>query len=294
MKRNFPLLAAFALTAVPAVLLAQPGVPHPSYLRARSDMQVAVRILMQPDEPNVMRDLRAAAERVREAIRLVDQAAIIDRKDVEDNPPVDTYPNRPGRFRAAMQMLEAAKRDMSQAEANLSAVGWRNAAIGKVNEAEALIRRAADTEWRDEWGVLAAPPPPPPAQHSHYLEALADLRLARALLWRQDYRNVMEDQREAIREIDEAIREAGRAAINDGRDPRYLPPFDATWRPVDRLTHAQDALGSALRNLAYEEDNYAALGWRQAAIRDVQHARALVNKAIADKNVDRWFDWDRR
>ena len=80
----------------------------------------------------------------------------------------------------------------------------------------------------------------------------------------------MEDQREAIREIDEAIREAGRAAIVDGRDPRYQPPVDVNWRPADRLTRAMDALNSALRNLGYEEDNQAALGWRQAAIRDLQ------------------------
>jgi len=282
-------LVVAAATVFVAPAQAQPG-EHPHYLRARSNLRVAERIMMVRDEPNVMRDLGAASERVREAIRLIDQAAVIDRKDVMDNPPVDTYPDRGGRFRAMFQMLEGAKRDLNQAEANLSAVGWRNAAIGKINEAEGLVKQAARDDWRDEYMVYAPPPPPPPPQHSHYLQALSDLRMAKALLWRRDYGNVMADQRAAHHEIDEAIREAARAAITDGRDPNFQPPVDVNWRPEDRLRHSMDALNSALRNLAYEEDNQAALGWRQAAIRDVEHARSLVGKAINDRQFDRWFD----
>lgn len=233
------------------------------------------------DEPNVLNDLRAAADRVNQAIRLVDQAAVIDQKDVDDEPRIDTFPDRVGRFRAIYQMLEGAKRDLNQAEANLSAIGWRNAAIAKVNEAEALVKKVARDDWQDDFGVVSQP---------HYLQAISDLRFAKALLWRRDFGNVMEDQREAIREIDEAIREAGRAAITDGRDPRYQPPVDLNWRPADRLTRAMDALNSALRNLGYDEDNRAALGWRQAAIRDLRHAQTLVGRAISDKKIDMWFD----
>ena len=255
---------------------------HPFYLHARADLRVAERMMMVPDEPNVMRDLNAAADRVRQAIRLLDEAAVIDRKDVDDNPRIDTFPDRGGRYRAMMQMLESAKRDLNQAEANLSAVGWRNAALAKVNEAEGLVKKAARDDWHDDFGV----PPPQP----HYLQAISDLRFAKALLWRRDFNNVMEDQRAALHEIDEAIREAARAAINDGRDPRWQPPIDVRWRPADRLSRAMDAINSALRNLNYEEDNRAALGWRQAAIRDLQHARSLVNKAIQDQKFDLWFE----
>jgi hypothetical protein len=288
---------AVASIALTVPMLAQVPGPHPSYLRARSDLRVAEHIMMIRDEPNVMRDLAAATERVREAIRLLDEAAVIDRKQIDDNPRIDTYPDRRGRFRAMYQMLEGAKRDLSQAESNLSAVGWRNAAIGKVNEAQALVKRAARDDWRDDFLAFAPPrptpaPPPPPAPqaHPHYLQALADLRFARALLWRRDFANVMAEQRDAIHEIDEAIRETGRAAIDDGRDPKYQPPVDVKWRPEDRLRRATDALNSALRNLGYEEDNQAALGWRQAAMRHSERARELVGRAIADRRVDRWFD----
>ena len=256
-----------------------PG-PHPHYLHARSDLRVAQQLMMIRDERIVVNDLRAAADRVNQAIGLLDQVAVIDRKDIDENPRVDTYPDRLGRFRAMYRMLEGAKRDLNQAEANLSAVGWRNAAIGKINEAEALVRKAAQDDWRDDFTAVEQP---------HYLRALSDLKFAKALLWRPDFSNVVEDQREAIREIDEAIREASRAAITDGRDPRYQPPVDVDWRPADRFSRAIDALNSSLRNLNYEEDNRAALGWRQAAIRDVQHARQLANQAIQDKKVDLWI-----
>ena len=274
-------------TVVPALADA-PGA-HPAYLHARSNLRVAERIMMSiREEPNVMNDLRAASERVHQAIRMIDEAAVIDRKDIIDNPPTDTYPDRRGRYRAIYQMLEGAKRDLSQAEANLSAVGWRNAAIGKVNEAEGLIKRAARDDWRDDFGYV--PPPPPPApRNAHYVQAISDLRMAKALLWRRDFGNVMADQRDAIHEIDEAIREAGTAAVTDGRDPNYQPPIDVHLRPADRLSRAIDTLNSALRNLSMEEDNRAALAWRQAAIRDVQHAKGLVERAVADKKVDLWF-----
>ena len=149
-----------------------------------------------------------------------------------------------------------------------------------MNEAEALIRKAARDDWRDDFGAVPQP---------HYLQAVSDHRFAKALLWQRDFGNVIEDQRQAIHEIDEAIRESARAAITDGRDPNYQPPVDVNWRPADRFTRAMGALNSALRNLNYEEDNRAALGWRQAAIRDVQHARGLVGRAINDKKIDLWF-----
>ena len=141
MKKTQSLALSLTQTSLIAMALSVPMLadtpgPHPPYLRARSDLRVAERIMMIRDEPNVMRDLQAAIDRTRQAIQLIDQAAMIDRKWIDDNPQIDTYPDRRGRFRAIFQMLEGAKRDLSGAEANLSAVGWRNAAIGKVNEAE--------------------------------------------------------------------------------------------------------------------------------------------------------------
>ena len=71
-------------------MLADTPGPHPFYLHARSDLRIAERMMMVNEEPNIMQDLSSAADRVRQAIRLLDEAAVIDRKDVDDNPRIDT------------------------------------------------------------------------------------------------------------------------------------------------------------------------------------------------------------
>jgi tetratricopeptide (TPR) repeat protein len=248
-------------------------------------LRVADRLLQLRDAPDVMRDLQAADARVREAIRLIDTAAVIDKRDMDDNPPVDTYPDRGGRFRAIFQLLTAAKQDLTQQEQNLSAVGWRDAAVGQIDQAVALAKKAARDDWRDDMMRFGGGD-----SHPHYLHAISDLRFARALLWRRDEAIVMADQRMAIHEIEEAINEAHRAAIDDGKEMNFMPPVDARQRPVDRLNRALDALNSALRNLQFEEDNRAALGWRTAAIRDTNHAIELTRKAIRDDKVMDWFE----
>jgi hypothetical protein len=78
------------------------------------------------EEPNVMRDLASAAGEAHEAIRELDEAALWDRKDLVDNPPVDAYRDRPGRFRALAQFLFAARRDIDREEDDPAARAWRN------------------------------------------------------------------------------------------------------------------------------------------------------------------------
>ena len=103
------------------------------------------------EEPNVTRDLAAAARETHEAIREMDEAVLWDRKDLVDNPPVDTYPNRPGRFRAIAQFLFAARRDIDREEDNPEARVWRNRALHHIDESIRLVRRAARDDWRDDW-----------------------------------------------------------------------------------------------------------------------------------------------
>ena len=124
---------------------------HPAYLHARTDLRRSERLMDMREEPNVTRDLAAAAHEVREAIREIDAAARWDRKDIEDHPPVDTYPDRPGRFRAIAQFLFAARRDIDREEDNPGARAWRNRALHHIDESIRLVRRAARADWRDDW-----------------------------------------------------------------------------------------------------------------------------------------------
>lgn len=138
--------------------------------------------------------------------------------------------------------------------------------------------------------ACAAPHPAPAQEHPHYLHALSDLRLARALLDRQQEWNVMHDQQVAMNEITGAINEIKRASIDDHKDLYDHPPIDTRLDHRGRLHHAMELLDSADRDLHAEEDNYKALGWRDAAIHHVNEARVAVHAAMEDKRIDQFRD----
>lgn len=276
---------------IPVTAPAQRFGRHPRYLHARADLRRAHLLLNLRDEPDVMRDMRVADAEVLAAIREVDMAAVLDRRDLEDNPPIDTRLDRAGRFREIFRLLQSARQDIAQEEDNPAAAAWRNAAFRHIDEALRMTRQAARTDFREEWGRPAGPPPmpvmAPRGSHPHYLRALSDLRFARALILRPSAQNVMEDERRAVREIDEAIVECKRAAIDDGQNLEYHPPIDRGWDWNDRFLKARDALNSALNNLRFEEDDRAAIDWRNRAIGDASDAIAWVNQALRDRRWDR-------
>jgi hypothetical protein len=146
---GFSAFAVALLAAVP-VFGDAPG-RHPAYLHARADLRRAERLLDWPEFRNVRRDLDESARHAREAIHEIDAAAAWDRKDLEDNPPVDTYPDRAGRFHAIARFLSSAKHDIEHEEDNPAARAWRNRAIKHIDEAIAAVHRAARDEWRDDW-----------------------------------------------------------------------------------------------------------------------------------------------
>jgi hypothetical protein len=77
------------------------------------------------------------------AVHEVDRAAVIDRKDLEDHPRIDTGLDRAGRFRKAMALLVSARRDINEEEDNPRAIGWRNAAFQHIDAAMEQLRHAA-------------------------------------------------------------------------------------------------------------------------------------------------------
>jgi hypothetical protein len=250
---------------------------HPMYLRARTDLRRAILLMRIPDQPNVVRDMQQASGLVERAIREVDMAAMFDRKDLDDNPPIDTRLGRGGRFREVIRLLESARRDIASEEDNPRAAEWRNRAFGLIDEAMAVVRKGGYDKLRDEEIMTMAPSRP--AIHPRYLQAIQDLRYARALLYRPDWREVMRDQRAAVDEIDHAIGEARRAAIDDGKNPDDHPPIEARMGWGDRFRRAMELLNSAQSNLSFEEDNRAAAGWRAAAMANVNNAKSFVARA---------------
>jgi hypothetical protein len=213
---------------------------------------------------------------------------MFDRKDIDEHPSIDVRMGRGGRFREILRLLDSARHDIEHEEDNPRAREWRNRAFRNIDDAMALIRKGGFDKFRDEAG--GGPPPPPvrlapapmPAIHPAYLHAISDLRYARALLYREDWRPVMHDQRAAVEEIDHAIGEAKNAAIDDGKNPNDHPPIDRGLGWEGRFRKAMELLNSAEHDLSEAETNGAAAGWRNAALANVQHAKGFVNKAMRD------------
>jgi len=285
MTLGVPTILALAAMISPSALLAQHR--HPHYLTARSDLRRAVLLMRIPDEPNVMRDMQAAASNVERAIHELDVAAAFDRRDIDENPPVDTRLGRGSRFREILRLIDHARADISLEEENPLARVWRRRAFDYLDNAVAFIRKGGYDKFRDDTAPLPPPPaplpPPPPAPvaavHPRYVQAISDLRYARALLFRPDWRDVMRNQRAAVEEIDRAIGAARAAAIDDGRNPNGTPPIDARWGWRDRFGKAVELLNSAERNLSFAEDNRAAAGWRAEALANVVNAKRYVLRA---------------
>jgi len=275
-RATLPIALAITLLA-PAAIRAQ---HHPRYLRARSDLRRAQFLMRVPEEPNVTRDMRMASDLVERAIHELDAAAMFDHKDLDDHPRVDTHMGRGSRFREILRLLDSARKDISQEEDNPRAAQWRNRAFGFIDQAMEMVRKGGYDKFRDETAGMPPPPPPRPAAHPRYLSAIADLRYARALLWRPDWRDVMRDQRGAVEEIDRAIDEAKRAAIDDGQNPDAHPPIDRGLGWEGRFRKAMELLNSASRDLSFEEDNRNAAGWRTAALRNVQNAKDDMARAM--------------
>lgn len=120
---------------------ATPG-RHPRYLRARSDLRSAQYMMRVHDEPNVMRHARAVESEIDFAIREIDHAAVLDRKDVDDHPRIDISLDRPGRFRKVMALLVSARKDIAEEEDNPQAISWRDAAYHHIDVAIEQLRKA--------------------------------------------------------------------------------------------------------------------------------------------------------
>ena len=136
-------LAVIALIGLTAASPAS-AARHPRYLHARSDLRVAQFLLRIRDEENVMRYVRAVDGETEAAIREIDHASVLDRKDLDDHPHYDANLDRPGRFHKVMALLRESRRDIGEEEDNLDAIGWRDAAYRHIDEAIRLLRRAAE------------------------------------------------------------------------------------------------------------------------------------------------------
>lgn len=146
MFKNLKLLLLFAGVAAmlqPVSSFSTGVYHHPRYLHARSDLRAAHILIGYHDEENVMRHANAVRREIEAAISEIDRAAVLDRRDIDDHPHVDTNLDRPGRFRKCFALLRSARKDIAEEEDNPNAIGWRNAAYRHIDNALDQLRRAA-------------------------------------------------------------------------------------------------------------------------------------------------------
>jgi hypothetical protein len=138
---NFVLFAAVA--SAPVLLHADTPGRHPFYLHARSDLRRAQQLMRVHDDPDVMRRIHQADVEIDGAIHEMDVAARFDHKDLDDHPQIDARPDRVGRFRRVMELLQKARADIGREEDDPSAIGWRDLSYRHIDAAMNFVRRAA-------------------------------------------------------------------------------------------------------------------------------------------------------
>ncbi len=155
MKLRTLIPAAIALVSVmtPVAMNADTPGRHPAYLRARSDLRASQFLMRVREEPNVTRHFSAAERETAAAIQEIDRAAVIDRKDWDDHPNIDTSLARRGRIEKIVALLRSARADLGREEDNGRARGWRDAAYRHIDAALEHVHRAAiELHWDRELG----------------------------------------------------------------------------------------------------------------------------------------------
>ena len=131
-------LTAMLTTMGHTIALADLPGSHPHYLHARSDLRKAY-VLLRGDD--TLRRYHANNE-IAAAIREVDRASILDRKDVDDHPPVDVSLAHADRTREVLRLLHEAHHDLDYyQEDNRSALGWRARATTHVDQATRFVNQ---------------------------------------------------------------------------------------------------------------------------------------------------------
>jgi tetratricopeptide (TPR) repeat protein len=120
-----------------------------------------------------------------------------------------------------------------------------------------------------------------PGKHPAYLQALSDLRHARAYLDRLTPSDHLDNEEEhAIREIDAAINEIKRAAIDDGKNLSDHPAIDAHLDRKGRYHKALELLDKAHHDVSEKEDDQFAQGLRHRALDHIDGAHGIVDRLI--------------
>ena len=138
------LIAITALVVFGSAISAQAQAPkHPGYIHALHDLRAArALLLVNHDQSGVLNQAYAAVHEIDSAIDEIKSAAVLDGKDVKDNPPIDAGMQPRDRFAKALDFLHAAHTDCDYPEQDAKAAGIRDRALKHIDAATSIVTAA--------------------------------------------------------------------------------------------------------------------------------------------------------
>jgi len=130
-----------------------------------------------------------------------------------------------------------------------------------------------------------------PGRHPFYLHARTDLRAAQWISRGSEDPDVSRRLHEADQEIEAAIHEIDRAAMFDHKNLDDHPRIDERLDRNGRFRKMMELLQKSRSDIAREEDNPSAIGWRDLAYRHIDKAMEFVHRAARDLRIDRELGW---
>ncbi len=140
MKKSIKIVLAGAVAAVmlPVAAQAQWWQKHPAYLHAMADLRTAYWLVQHHEKHDIFggNEERAALKAIHEAYQALKVAAIVDDKNIDDQPPADmVWGDHKGRLHKALDLLHDAHNEVAREEDDPAARGFRNDALAHIDKA---------------------------------------------------------------------------------------------------------------------------------------------------------------
>jgi len=135
-SRSRLLLSGLLLAVLPFAANADLPGKHPYYLHALSDLRAARWLINhRPGDRAVSGHEDVALFEIQKSIEEIKHAAIDDGKNLEDHPPVQDPPGRPGRLHEALRILKQTRADLAHEEDDPMTRGLRDRAWMHIDKA---------------------------------------------------------------------------------------------------------------------------------------------------------------
>lgn len=147
-RTAFSKIRTTGVTIVLAATMLGPEVTaqeHSHFASARTCLRTAQMLMRVPERPNVQLTLKPADDEVEAAVREIDRAGVVGRRDAVDHPTIKQDPRKlddVDRFSSIVDLLRAARNEIQQ-EAENTHAEWSSAVQRHISAALESVHKAA-------------------------------------------------------------------------------------------------------------------------------------------------------